>query len=222
MLICLGAALAAAALAFFGPAVLARLPEPPEPDEDKALYADLAAKQGLGPWLALGAAISAGLIGAVIDNSWFVPMWVVLCAVGVLLAYIDWHTHLLPYLIVWPLNLAVLLLAVLGAGLEGDWALLAHAAVGGVVVWGIFRVLHQISPGGLGYGDVRLGFALGVVLGSISAAATLYGLFFGFFLGAIGSILLSRLKLVDVKGFAFGPYLLLGAILGAVVIPALS
>ncbi len=221
MLISLGAALAAAILAFFGPFVLARIPEPPEPDEDKLLYADLATKRFLAPGLAIGAALSAGLIAAAIDDKGFVPMWVVLCAVGVLLSYIDWHTRLLPFLIVWPLNLAVLLLAVLGAGLEGDWKLLLHAAIGGVVVWFIFRVLHQISASGLGYGDVRLGFALGVALGTIGASTILWGLWLGFLLGAVGSIILSRLKIVDANGFAFGPYLLLGAAIGAVGIPSL-
>ena len=220
MLICLGAALAAAVLASFGPMALARIPEPPEPDEGKILYADLAAKRHLGVFLAIGAAMCAGLVAAVIEDSWFVPMWVVLIAVGVLLSYIDWHTHLLPFLIVWPLNLAVLLLAALGAGLEGDWSLLGHAAISGVAVWVVFRILHQVSASGLGYGDVRLGFALGVALGTISAAATIWGLWLGFLLGAVGSIILSRMKIVDAKGFAFGPYLLLGAIIGAVGVPA--
>lgn len=226
MLICIGAALAACILASFGPAVLRRLPEPAksepaEPDDDKTPYADLAGKRLLGLWLGVAAAITAGLIAAVIDDAWFVPMWVALASAGALLAYIDWHTRLLPYLIVWPLNLVVLLLATLGAGLEHDWGLLGHAAIAGVVVWLIFRIMHQLFSTGLGYGDVRLSFALGIALGTIGTAATVWGLWLGFVLGAVGSIILSRLKIVDAKGFAFGPYLLLGTVLGAIGVPAI-
>lgn len=221
MLICLGAALAAGVLAALGPAVLTRLPEPAQPDPDKIPYAALAGKRLLWLWLAIGAAVSAGLLAAVLDGSWFVPMWVALISAGVLLAYIDWHTRLLPYLIVWPLNLAVLILAVLGAGMEGDWHLLGHAVIGGAAVWIVFRILHQVSASGLGYGDVRLGFALGVALGTLGAGATIWGLWLGFVLGAVCSMILARLKVVDPKAFAFGPYLLLGTLIGAMGVPGI-
>lgn len=221
MLTYLGAALAAGILAAFGPYVLARLPEPEDPDDDKIPYADLAGKPHLAIWLGIGAAILAGLVAAAIDDKWFVPMWVALIAAGVLLAYIDWHTRLLPYLIVSPLNLVVLLLAVFGAGLESDWSLLGRGVIAGVVVWLVFRIMHQISAAGLGYGDVRLGFSLGLALGTISAAATLWGLWAGFLLGAVCSLVLSRLKIVDAKSFAFGPYLLLGTFAAALGVPGI-
>lgn len=219
MLICLGAALVAGILASLAPAVLARLPEPADPDEGKPTYADLAARPRLGAWLGLGAAIASGLIALRIPDKGFVPMWVVLMAAGVLLAYIDWHTHLLPYLIVWPLNGTLLLLMLLGTGIERDWSIAKRSLIAAVVVWLLFRIMHQISRSGLGFGDVRLSFGLGLCLGTIDVSATVWGLWIGFVLGALCSIVLAKLKIVDAKGFAFGPYLILGAFIGAIWSP---
>lgn len=216
------AALAAGLLAALGPKVLARLPEPVEPDADKTPYAVLAAAPRLALWLALPAAIAAGLVALVIDNAWLVPAWVVLIAVGVLLAYIDWNTKLLPRLIVLPLDAALLALVALAALLDQDWPMLKRALILAVVVFLLFWLSNFVFPRGLGYGDVRLSFGLALALAALGGAEVFVGIYSGFILGAVGAIILSRLKLVDAKDFAFGPYLVVGAVVGALWGPAIS
>lgn len=222
MLIVVVAALAAGLLATGGPRVLARLPEPPEPNSDKTSYADLAAAPHLAIWLGVSAAAFAGIVAFVIDVDWLVPAWVVFAAVGVLLAYIDWNTKLLPRLIVLPLDAAMLLLVTLAALLEDDWSMLRRAVILAAIVFVIFWLSNLVFPRGLGYGDVRLSFGLALPLGALGGQELLVGIYAGFLIGAVGAIILSRLRIVDARDFAFGPYLVLGAFVGSVWGPSIG
>lgn len=220
MLTIIGAAVAAGIIGACGPYVLARIPEPDEPADGKRLYADLGATPRLGLWLGVAAAIAAGLVASRIYTTWLLPVWVVMAGVGAWLAFIDWHTRLLPFVIVYPFNFVVFLLVILAAAAEGDWSILKRGLIAGVVVYLVFRLMYSIYRQGLGYGDVRLSFALGLALGAIGPSEALWGLWLGFALGAVFSIVLSLFRIVDRKGFAFGPYLILGTLLGALWSPA--
>ncbi|MBC7595120.1 MAG: prepilin peptidase [Kineosporiaceae bacterium] len=215
MIVWLGAVVAAGFIGACGPTVLARIPEPEEPADDKLRYADLAARPRLSLWLGVVAAIAAGLVASRIDIAWLVPVWVVVAGVGAWLAFIDWHTRLLPFVIVYPFNFVVFVLLILAAVVEGDWSILQRGLIGGVVVYLIFRLMYRLYRQGIGYGDVRLSLGLGLALGALGGSEVIWGLWLGFALGAAFSIVLSLFKLVDRKGFAFGPYLILGAIVGA-------
>jgi leader peptidase (prepilin peptidase)/N-methyltransferase len=215
------AALAAALLGAAGPFVMRRIPEPPEPDEDKVTYAKLSETKGLTVGLALGAALLAGVVAWRIDHAELVPVWVLVTGVGSWLVFIDWRTRLLPYVLVAPAYLATLLLVGLGALLLGDMDVLVHALVANVVVYVIYRILHLIARGAFGFGDVRLSGVLAPALGALGTSELLVGLYAGFILGAVFGILLSRLKIVDPKSYAFGPYMIVGAVIGAAWGPAI-
>lgn len=219
------AALVAAAIGALGPEAMRRIPEPPEPDDDKIAYATLAGTRLLRVGLAVGAALMAALVAARIDHVELVPVWVVVAGVGAWLAFIDWHTRLLPYLVVAPLYVVTLLLVGLGALLLDDRAVLVHALVANVVVYVVFRVFHWIGTrffgGAFGYGDVRLSGVLGLALGALGSSEVLVGMYAGFILGGVFGIVLSRLHLVDARSYAFGPYMVVGAVLGAAYGPAL-
>ena len=219
MIVWLGAAVAAGFLGACGPSVLARLPEPEEPADGKLRYVDLAATPRLSLWLGLVAAIAAGLVAARIDSAWLVPVWVVVAGVGSWLAFIDWHTRLLPFVIVYPFNLVVFVLLILASVAESDWSILQRGLVAGIVVYLIFRLMYRLYQKGIGYGDVRLSLGLGLALGALGGSSVFWGLWLGFALGAVCSIILSLFKLVDRKGFAFGPYLILGTLVGALWSP---
>lgn len=222
MLIWLTAAIVAGILGGFGPAILARLPEPDEPDDDKVSYTVLAARPHLSLWLGGTAALSAALAATVVEPVAIVPVWVALAAAGALLAYVDWHTRLLPRLIVLPLNAALVALVALAALIEADWAILVRGLISGVVVFALFWLSNFLYSKGLGYGDVRMSFGLGVALGAIGGSEVLIGIYAGFVIGAVCAVLLARLRVVDARGFAFGPYLLAGALVGAVWGPAIT
>lgn len=213
------AAVAAAVVAALGPEVLRRLPEPAEPDLDGPRYAELAELRFVRVGLALCAAVMAGLVAWRIDEPQLLPVWVAIAAAGSWLAFIDWHTRLLPYAIVAPLYLTALALVALGALLLDDRDVLVHAVVANAVVYLLFRVFYWVATrffhGAFGYGDVRLSGVLALALGALGTSEALVGIYAGFILGAVLGIVLSRLRVVDAKGYAFGPYMVVGAVLGA-------
>jgi leader peptidase (prepilin peptidase) / N-methyltransferase len=212
------AAATAALLGAAGPFVIARLPEPPEPDDDKIAYAELARARRLSWWFAGSAAVMAGVAAWRVPPE-LAPVWVLFAGVGSWLAYVDWRTRLLPFLFVAPMYVATLALVVLGALLLDDRGVLVAALIGNVAVFAVFWIVYQIGRifggGAFGYGDVRLSGVVGLALGALGSAETLTGTYGGFVLGAIGGLVFSRLGWVDRKGFAFGPYMVVGAIVGA-------
>jgi leader peptidase (prepilin peptidase)/N-methyltransferase len=95
------------------------------------------------------------------------PVWALFAGVGSWLAYVDWRTRLLPFLLVAPAYVASLLLVGLGALLLDDVDVLVHALIGNVVVFGVFWLVHLIGRrfgNAFGYGDVRLSGVIGLVL----------------------------------------------------------
>ena len=212
------AAATAALLGAAGPFVIGRLPEPPDPDDDKIAYAELARARHLSRWFTGSAAVMAGLAAWRVPPE-LIPVWVLFAGVGTWLAYVDWRTRLLPFLFVAPMYVATLALVALGALLLDDWGVLVKALIGNLAVFAAFWLVYMVgrlfSGGAFGYGDVRLAGVVGLALGALGAAETLTGTYGGFVLGAVGGLAFSRLGWVDRKGFAFGPYMVVGAIVGA-------
>ncbi len=219
------AALAAAVIGACGPWVMRRMPEPEKPADDKIPYAQLADARGLALWLATAAAVMAGIVAWRLDRAELLPVWVLITGVGAWLTYIDWRTRLLPLVIVVPTYLATLLLVGLAALLMQDAQVFVRALVANIVVYVIFRVLYWIGRrffgGAFGYGDVRLSGVLSLGLGAISGGAVIVGMYAGFILGAVLGVLFSLLKIIDAKGYAFGPYMVVGAVIGAAWGPAI-
>ncbi len=218
VLLVVGSAAVAAAIALVGPLAIAALPEPAEPEPDKTTYAHVAAVCGIGWWLAVPAALGAAVVAWRIEVPELLPVWIVLAGVGAWLAFIDWHTRYLPFVLVVPLYVVVLVLTAVGAAWVGDVDLLVHALIGNVALYAIYRAMHWIAArffgGAFGYGDVRLSAVIGLALGALGLGETVVGGYAGFLLGGILGAVLARLGLVDRSGFAFGPYMLLGAVVG--------
>ena len=130
----------------------------------------------------------------------------VFCPTLILLAAIDLKHKLLPNTIVLPATLAVGL--IVAASSPGDFVghLLAGLALGG-----FFFAFAAFFPGSLGMGDAKLGFLLGLALGSKTLGATLI---------AFGGLLVAALYVLATRGISarkdalpFGPFLALGGIL---------
>jgi leader peptidase (prepilin peptidase)/N-methyltransferase len=159
--------------------------------------------------------ISAGLIiisTALMGPAWELPAVLFLAAITGPLCVIDLRTQTLPNPITLsaiPISLALLLLPAVA---EHDWSSYLRAAGGGVVLLGIFAVLHIVSPGGLGLGDVKLAASLGIVLGWISWSAPLIAMVAGFIASAIVSLgLLATRRATRKSLIPFGPFMLFGA-----------
>jgi leader peptidase (prepilin peptidase)/N-methyltransferase len=206
-----------AALAASGPILVRRLPEP-DPEfapADKVPYAELAARPGLTWKLAVVGTLVGALIGWDLGLEPVLVGWVVLGGIGVVLAYVDAQTRLLPTRIIAPTYAVLVACLVVAALLENDPVdHLVRTSLGWLAFGGFYLVLHLVYPRGLGYGDVRLSGLLGLGLGYLGWAEVLVGMYAGFFLGAVGGGLLSALKIVDRKRYPFGPFMLAGALVG--------
>ena len=126
----------------------------------------------------------------------------------------DLDTFLLPNRIVYPLTVAVVALLAAASIAGDDVGHLARALVGGAAAFTVFLVLHLVSPRGMGFGDVKLAFVLGVALGWVSAATVFLGLFLAFLLGSvIGILLIATGRRGRRDHVPFGPFLALGTVL---------
>ena len=225
------------------PTIIARVPEPepetkrppdeigasaasPEADGDgsaaeepKERYEDIARRRGLRWKTSLATAVVCALIGGRVGLETELTFLLYLAPVGVALAVIDWRTRLLPTKLIAPSYLIVILLAAFSAWSDDEWDSLVTAGWGWLVAGGTFFVLWFIYPRGMGYGDVRLSGVLGIALGYLGWAELLTGVYAGFLVGGVGGLLLSLLRLVDRKAYPFGPFMLVGAVIGVVAGP---
>lgn len=205
-------------LASLGPAVIARLPEPAYDVDatDKVLYRDLATRRSLPPQLAAAGALAGAGVGWRLGQSPLVVMWIYLCAVGVILAYVDARTRLLPTRIIAPSYGIVIALALTAAWFDRDTQLLVRAAAGWAVMGGVYLLMWIVYPRGLGYGDVRLSGLLGIGLAAVGWGSLGAGLYAGFLLGGVVGLALLATRRPDRRSFPYGPSMLAGALIGVV------
>jgi leader peptidase (prepilin peptidase) / N-methyltransferase len=192
-----------------------------EPEEPKEPYADIAARPGLLWTCAAAAAVSAAALGLVLGWSLALLVVLPLVPVGVALSVIDWRTRLLPTWLIAPAY-AVTVVLILAAWLLGapDRHDLLRAGLGWLVYGGLFFVLWVVYPRGLGYGDVRLSGVLGLALGWVGWNVLLLGIWSGILLGGIlGALVALATRRRDNP---FGPFMLLGALVGLVLGPLLG
>ncbi len=224
------------------PALIGRIPEPPEPAESagqaepagplgadgaeapapKVPYAEIGASPRLVRSTVLVSAVVAALLGSAVGWDWALLFLIYLVPVGVALAVVDWRTRMLPTWLIAPSYAVVSLLVILSAALSGEWDSAIRAALGWAVAGGMFFLLWFIYPRGLGYGDVRLSGVLGIALGYLGWGELLVGVYAAFVLGGVGGLLLSALKIVDRKASPFGPWMLVGAVVGVLAGPAIA
>jgi prepilin signal peptidase PulO-like enzyme (type II secretory pathway) len=130
----------------------------------------------------------------------------VFCPALILLAAIDARHKLLPNDIILPASLAVGLIA--AASTPGHF--LSHLAAG-AALGGFFFLFGTIFAGSLGMGDAKLGFLIGLALGSKTLGATLIA-FAGLLVAAL-YVLATRGTSARKDAIPFGPFLALGGIL---------
>lgn len=172
------------------------------------------------PLVEAGTAILWGLLAWRFAGSWALPAYLVLAGGLVVLSLIDLDTFLLPNRIVYPLTIAVTLLFGVAGVLDGGLGDFRRALLCGLVVFAVFLLLHLISPRGMGFGDVKFSFVLGVALGWVSPATAFLGIFMGFLLGSVVGIGLIATKVKTRKDHVpFGPFMALGAVSALLIGP---
>ncbi len=214
------AAVLCGALAILVPRLIAAVPEPAEPADDKEPYADIAARPGLRWQAPMICTLIGALVGGAVGLEWPLLFLVPLVPVGMALALIDWRTRLLPTRIIAPTYVLLVPLVVIAALASGEPGLLVRAAIGWALMGGLYVLLWLIHPAGMGYGDVRLSGILGIVLGYLGVGELALGAWSAFLLGGLGGVVLVAFKVIDRRHNPFGPWMLIGALLGIVAGPA--
>lgn len=144
-----------------------------------------------------------------------VPAFLYFAALGLALALIDAKTHRLPDRLVLPSYPVLVVLLAAAAGLRADWWSFARALIGGAVLFAFFFLVALAYPAGLGFGDVKFAGLVGGVLAYLSWSALVLGVFAGFLLAAIvGVVLIAAGRASRSTRIAFGPFMVLGALLG--------
>jgi leader peptidase (prepilin peptidase)/N-methyltransferase len=166
------------------------------------------------PLVELACAVLWVLMALRFGASWELPAYLVLSAALLALSIIDLETFLLPNRIVYPLSVALVALFALPAVIDGQGGDFGRALLGGLAAFGFFLAVHLVAPRGMGFGDVKLSFSLGVSLGWLSWGHVFLGLFLGFLLGAvIGLALIATGTRTRKDHVPFGPFLAAGTIL---------
>jgi len=221
-------AVCGAVAGWFVPALIRRVPEPapdqaPEkvPAEDpKEPYADIAALPGLAWKSAVASAACAALVGAAVGREWALVILVPLVPLSVALAVIDWRTRLLPTRLVLPATGVAILLGLIGWAVTREPDDLVRAVIALVAVRSFFWVLWWFHSAGMGFGDVRLAALLGFALGHLGWGEVVVGVYSGFLIFALPGVLLAivrRDRGLLKSAFPFGPFMLVGALIGVVV-----
>lgn len=217
------------------PWVIRRLPEPPpvpEPVEGeeltvaqkvladegpKELYADLGARPRLALLSAVAAGVAGALIGWATGLDWLLLLLLPLAPVGTLLAVVDLRTRLLPRVVVVPATLAAIAYGLVAWPLTDDSEALVRGLIGLVAARAVFWILWFVRSAGMGFGDVRLAALLGFVLAYLGWPEYGLGLYSGFLVFGLPGLALAvvrRDRAMLKKAYPFGPFLLVGALLG--------
>lgn len=207
------------------PRVVRRLPEPPtepaiEGEPAKPPYAEVGARPHLLGVAVLSSAVVGGSLGALFGWDWLLLLAWPLVPVGVLLAHVDWHTRLLPKVVVLPATAYALGFGLVRWPLLGDHAELLRGVIALVTVRTVFWLLWFVRRAGMGFGDVRLSALLGLVLGYVGWAEVVVGLYAAFIGFALPFLLLAvvrRDREMMKQAHPFGPFLIVGAWVGLLV-----
>jgi prepilin signal peptidase PulO-like enzyme (type II secretory pathway) len=154
------------------------------------------------PLLGLAMLATFGTKWSLIPFLWLVPVLVVAAAV-------DIRTMLIPRRVVWVgfgVGLVLLTATTLVTGSPTD---VYRSLAGAGLYFGILYVTWLISPGGMGFGDVRLALLLGLYLARIDLMLTAVGLFLACLIG-VGIGLGVRRATGGQRHFPFGPGLAAG------------
>jgi leader peptidase (prepilin peptidase) / N-methyltransferase len=163
-------------------------------------------------------AVVFGAIAAVDGLTWLLVPHLIFASTMILVSQVDLEIRIIPDAVILPAALIGLpLMIILGDGPWWEWPVAGAAAAGVLflVSEAYYRLRHVE---GLGMGDVKMAFCMGVYLG----AAVIPALFLGFVGGAVVGVLVVALRKGGGKtAIPFGPFLAAGAIIALLVGQAL-
>jgi leader peptidase (prepilin peptidase)/N-methyltransferase len=147
-------------------------------------------------------------------SAWELPAYLVLAASLLAISMIDIEHFIVPDRITAPLTVSAVALLGLAAALEGEGGRFVRSLLGGLAFFAFLLFVNILYPKGMGMGDVKLSFSLGLFLGWLGWGQVFLGGFLAFLLGALVGVLLIAVGVKGRKDFVpFGPFLALGTML---------
>src|SRR2546423_9625696 len=166
------------------------------------------------PLVEAGCGVLLAAVAARFGSSGALPAYLVLTAALLAISVIDLEHFIVPDRITAPLTVSALALLGLAAAADGNGWRFGRTLLGGVAFFAFLLLLNLIYPRGMGMGDVKLSFSLGLYLGWLGWGQVFLGGFLAFLLGALlgGGLIATRIK--GRQDFvAFGAFLALGTLL---------
>lgn len=120
--------------------------------------------------------------------TWELPAYLYFAAIGVALAMIDVDVKRLPNAIVFPSYVVGGVLLLLPAVFDAQWSDYLRAWEGAAALYLFFFIVRMIYPAGMGFGDVKFAFVVGMYLAYLGWGVLLIGAFAGFFIGGVVGI----------------------------------
>ena len=166
------------------------------------------------PLVEAGCGVLFLAVAARFGASWELPAYLILTAALLAISIIDLEHFIVPDRITAPLTVSALGLLGLAALAEGNGWRFGRTVLAGVAYFAFLLLLNILYPKGMGMGDVKLAFPLGLYLGWLGWGQVFLGGFLAFLLGAFVGLALIATKIKSRKdAVPFGPYLALGAML---------
>ena len=126
--------------------------------------------------------------------------------------------HRLPHGLTYPTAAGAFALVVVASALSGGWLGLGRALASGVAAYLVLLLLALLSRGQFGLGDVTVGGILGLTLGHLDVRMPWLGLALAFVISGLVSVVgLATRRLTLRTDLAFGPYLLVGALVAVLL-----
>lgn len=144
------------------------------------------------------------------------PAYLVLASTLLALSYIDWQTHRLPSKVTYWGGGASVLLLIAAYLYYGDYSHILWMLIGAGILGGYMFIVWFIYPKGMGFGDVKLSFVIGAIVGG--SGAGVFPLILAMLISFGGQVILGVLwGLVSHKNLRtlyvpFGPALAVGAL----------
>ncbi len=159
--------------------------------------------------IALSAAVPAA-----IPSLWLLPGYLVFVWAMILLTVTDLDTQLIPNRILGPATVVGILLILAGHLIDPSEGNLLDAGIGGAAYFAVMFLLALIARGGLGFGDVKLAFPIGVFTGYLSLGHVIVAGIGAFLLGgAVAALLLITRRSGRKDAIPFGPFMTTAAVI---------
>ncbi|WP_243719166.1 A24 family peptidase [Actinomadura sp. KC06] len=155
-----------------------------------------------------------GVLGWRVGPEPVLPALLYLAAVGTLLGFIDIKAKRLPDRFTLPsYGIAAALLAAAAPFTDDGLRRFEHALIGMALLFGLYFVQAFLVPSGIGMGDVKLSGVLGLYLGWFGQDAWILGLLATYLFGGAAGVGIMIVRRTRKGEFAFGPFMLAGALL---------